>query len=64
MGNFEAKSEAGSLQGAMDEAVRKALTTTSSSHPMVPHRLTQISQKKGGIANLGWLTVTIETHVP
>jgi len=64
MPTFEGTSNRGNLQEALDEAIKKALSSTSAADRMVTYVVTKISGRKGGFAGFNEVTVMIDAKIP
>ena len=63
MGEFEGRSESGSLQEALDDAVDKACQSEMRAEMIVSYQVTKISGVRGGIDGINKIVVVIEAEV-
>ena len=63
MPEFEGRSEIGSLQEAIDDAVAKARQSELRAEMTISYQVTKISGARGGIAGINQMFVVIEAEV-
>lgn len=63
MPEFEGRSENGSLQEALQDAVERAMQSGTRADLIVTYQLKKISGIRGGIAGFNRLLVTIDAEV-
>ncbi|HKN11971.1 MAG TPA: hypothetical protein VJX68_02155 [Candidatus Binatus sp.] len=63
MPQFEGRSEVGSFQEAIDDAVERARQSELRAEMTVSYQVTKISGARGGIAGINRMLVVIEAEV-
>lgn len=63
MAQYEGKSESGSLQEALDDAIRTACQSELRAEMTVSYQVTKISGVRGGIDGINRIVVLIDAEV-